>query len=512
MTEKKYILSLDSGSTGIRAILFGKAGEIIKRAYEKTPATYPEPGAIEHDPNMLWNAAKSVINKIIQDNISAEEISAIGICNQRGSFCLWEKETGKPIINFINWADVRAADTCEKMNKNSKLRMIKGIAGIVAKITRSTILTATNKITFSTDFALVRLKWLFEQKPEILERCKNGEILFGTLDTWFIYNLTKGKTHATDFTNAGATGLFNPFDMKWNDIYLDIFKIPMNMLPEAKDSNGDFGVVDKSFFGCEIPIHAAAGDQQAALFGHCAFNTGDVKISQGSGAFVDMNVGPKPKLSRRGLFPLIAWVIDGVPTYMLESYVATAGTLIDWLGQGIGLSDTPKVLNELASQTDDTEGVIFVPAQSGIRFPYFKPNARGSILGLSLSTHRRHVARAVLEGLALRLYDIIEGIERDTKTTIGDIKVDGGVSKSDIELQILANYSNRTVWRAPEADMTATGAAYLAGMGVGFWKDKEELKSLQKGYDKFKPSMDPEKRKKKLKKWKKAIKAILRID
>lgn len=509
----KYILSLDSGSTGIRAILFDKEGKNVKYEYEKTPAEYPESGAIEHDPMMLWKAARNVIDKIFAEGkFKPSDIDSMGICNQRGSFCLWEKGTGKPLTNFINWADVRAAETCEKMNKNTKLRLIKGFAGIVAKLTGSTMLTATKLINFSTDFALVRLKWLFDKRPDLLEKCERGEVLFGTLDTWFIYNLTGKKLHATDYTNAASTSMFNPFDLEWNTIYCNLFGIPLNIFPDVKDTNGDFGATDPSLFGgVSIPIRSAVGDQQAALFGHCCFNRGDVKISQGTGAFVDMNVGPEAKLSKRGLFPLVAWVIDGQPTFMLESYVATAGSLIDWLGQGIGLSDTPKILNELAAETDDTEGVIFIPAQSGIRFPYFKPRARGSILGLSLSTHRRHVARAVLEGLALRLYDIIEGIEEDTKVPIGNIKVDGGVSKSDVELQILADYADRTVERAPEPDMTATGAAYLAGLGSGFWKDKDELLSLQKGYTHFKPDMDLDKRADKLKVWKKAVQAILDI-
>ena len=243
-----------------------------------------------------------------------------------------------------------------------------------------------------------------------------------------------------------------------------------------------------------------------------AIQPGETKISQGSGAFVDMCVGPKPKLSKRGLFPLIAWQINGEITYMLEGQITTCGTLIDWLGDGIGLVDTPKVLNEFAAQTEDTEGVIVIPTPSGISFPYFNPRTRATIFGLSLSTHRKHVCRAVLEGLAFRLFDIIEGVEHDTKIPITTLKVDGGVSQSDIELQCLANIANITVQRAPEADMTSTGAAYMAGLAVGFWKDKNELLNLRKDYQIFKPKMDPEKRKKKLTDWRKAVKAVLSID
>jgi glycerol kinase len=509
--EKKYILSIDSGSTGIRAILFNHAGEILAREYEKTPALHPEPGAIEDDPELLWNALQAVVKKIL-DKFSGDEIAAIGITNQRATFGLWDKETGKPEINFINWADVRAADTCDKMNGSMKWKALKVVATIVSKLTGNPMMTATRMLDFTTDHCSTRLNWILNEKPELRVKCKAGNVLFGTLDTWYVYKLTGGKNHFTDYSNASASSMYNPFQLKWNDITCGMFDIPMSIFPEVKDTNGDFGVTDKEIFGFEIPIRAAVGDQMAALFGQCCTQPGDVKISQGSGAFVNMNVGLKAKVSKRGLFPLIAWGIDGVPTYMLEGFVATAGTLIDWLGMGIGLSDTPQILNEFAAQCEDTEGVIFVPTPSGIRFPYFNPRARGSIVGLSLSTHRRHVARAVLEGIALRLYDILDGMEIDTKIPIKQIKVDGGVSKSDILLQSLASFANITVKRAPESDMTATGAAYFAGLAVGFWKDIKELKTLEKDYNEFTPNMDPIKRKAKLKRWKRTLKAILKIE
>ncbi len=511
----QYILAIDSGSTGIRAVLFDKQGEIIAREYEKTTALYPKAGWIEHDPIDLWQSLINVVSRIFEKlEVSPKDIAAIGITNQRASFTLWERDTGKPIINFINWADVRAADTCNVMNKNKKWRLLKKFAWIVSKITRNTMLTATSMLNYTTDHVTVRLKWALDNVEGLQERCKSGEIAFGTIDCWFIYKLTGGKIHATDYSNA-ATGLLNPFELKWNKPIMGIFNIPMEILPDLKDSNGDFGTTDPSLFdGVNIPIRAAAGDQQAALFGQCCFNPGDVKISQGSGAFVDMNVGNKGKLSKRGLFPLVAWVIDGKGTYMLEGFVATAGTLIDWLGQGIGLSDTPKVLNEYAAKCEDTEGVIFIPTPSGIRFPYFSPNARGTILGLSLNTHRSHVARAVFEGIALRLVDILEGLEKDTKISIRSLRADGGVSKSNILLQCLADLADLEVIRAPEPDMTATGAAYLAGLSVGFWQDQNELQELYSNMEPitFRPTMDSQKRQEKILRWKRALKAVLEID
>lgn len=511
----QYILAIDNGSTGIRAILFNKKGEIVAREYEKTPIIYPQIGWIENDPEKLWSSFLKVMNNILQrPEVSPRKIAAMGIANQRASFSLWEKSTGNPIINFISWADVRAAETCDLMNKNKKWRLLKKFAWIASKITDNTMLTATSMLDFTTDHVTTRLKWVLDHTDGLRERCKRGEIAFGTIDTWLIYKLTDKKVHATDYSNA-ATGLLNPFQLKWNTTLFNIFNIPIEILPDLKDTTGDFGVTDHSLFdGVEIPIRAAVGDQQAALFGLCCFEPGEVKISQGSGSFVDMNVGEKGKLSKRGLFPLVAWVINGQPTYMLEGFVATAGTLINWLGQGIGLSDTPKILNEYAAKCDDTEGVIFIPTPSGIRFPYFSPSVRGTILGLSLSTHRSHVARAVFEGIALRLVDILEGLEQDTKITIRSLKADGGVSKSDIMLQCLADFADLEVKRAPEPDMTATGAAYLAGLSVNFWQDIDELKQIYSSMNPtaFQPEMDNQKRQEKILRWKRALKAILTIE
>ena len=508
-------MAIDSGSTGLRAVIFDKKGQIIAREYEKTTAFYPKVGWIEHDPLDLWHSLLAIVNRIFErTDVSPKDIAAIGIANQRASFTLWERDSGDPIINFINWADVRAADTCNQMNKNKRWRLLKKFAWVASKATGNTMLTATSMLNFTTDHVTTRLKWILDHTNGLRERCKKGEIAFGTIDSWFIYKLTGGQVHATDYSNAAA-GLLNPFELKWNKILFSIFNIPLEILPELKDTNGNFGNTDPTLFqGAEIPIRAACGDQQAALFGQCCFNKGDVKISQGSGSFVDMNVGEKGKLSKRGLFPLIAWVIDGKGTYMLEGFVATAGTLIDWLGQGIGLSDTPKILNEYAAKCEDTEGVIFIPTPSGIRFPYFSPKARGSILGLSLSTHRSHVARAVFEGIALRLVDILEGLEKDTKIPIQSLRADGGVSKSDIMLQCLADFANLEVIRAPEPDMTATGAAYLAGLSVGYWQDRNQLQEIYSSLNPrhFYPQLDNDTRIVKVTHWKKALKAVLSID
>jgi glycerol kinase len=472
-----------------------------------------EPGSLEHDPQVLFDALLAVTRNLFANSgFDASSVIAMGICNQRGSFLLWEKSTGKPVTNLISWADIRSGKTAEAMNHYQKWLRLKHLAKIVGAITGSDMMNVSARFIFSPEFATVRLKWLFDTHPELHERCKKGELLFGTLDTWFTYNLTGKKNHITDASNAAATGIFDPFARKWNKIICDLFDFPMNIFPNVIDTNGDFGSTEPELFdGISIPIRATAGDQMAAMFGQRCFEPGSIKISQGSGAFVDINVGSKVKYSKRGLFPIVGWVLNGKPTYLLEGNVVTAGTLIDWLGEGIGLSDTPQVLNEFASQCDDTEGVIFIPSPAGLRFPYFNSRVKASILGLSLNTHRCHVARAVLEGLALCLTDIIRGMSIDTKIPIKVIKVDGGVSKSDILLQILSDLTNVVVKRAPESDMTATGIAYLAGLGAGIWKNIDEIKSLEENYNDFEPNMDPIKRKEKLAQWDKTIHHLLEL-
>ncbi|MDC7228287.1 MAG: FGGY family carbohydrate kinase [Spirochaetales bacterium] len=509
----KYIISIDAGSTGIRAILYDRSGAIIRREYEKTPAEHPEPGATEHDPEMLWQALIKTVKAIFADGtVLPSEVAAIGITNQRSSFCIWDKKTGEPLTNFINWQDVRAADSIAKMNRHPVWMLLKGAMKLFSRIINSTLLIATSMLVFNTDHTIGKVRWLLDERPDLDKKCRRGKAVFGTIDTWFIYKLTGGKNHLTDYTNAASTAMFNPFDLKWNDIYCKIFDIPMSMLPEVRDTNGYFGDAVPELFGTAIPIRAAIGDQQSSLFGHGCYKPGDVKCSLGSGSFVCVNVGDKGKVSRRGLFPLVAWVIDGKPTYMLEGQVATTGTLIDWLGQGIGLSDTPVELNELAESCEDSEGVFFVPTPTGIRFPYFVPGAKASLVGLSLKTDKRHVARAVLEGIAMRIQDILEGVESDAKTEITEIMTDGGVSRSDILMQCLADYSGTEVERAPEPDMTATGAAYMAGLSCGFWSDYRDLLGLRQGYTVFKPFISEEQREEKKKKWKDLLKNLLKVN
>ncbi|MFP4268021.1 MAG: glycerol kinase 5 [Spirochaetaceae bacterium] len=512
-SAEKYILSLDVGGTSTRAILFDRKGEVRGRVSELTSTQAPEEGAMEHEPEDVWQAALKVIGKTFAELPGGgKEISALGISVQRATFCLWEREGGQIRTPFISWSDVRAADTARRMNRMRLWKILQFLARIGSFVTGSTFLTAASQLVFVTDHALPRLVWLFEREPDLRKDAKEGKILFGTIETYLVYRLTRGRVHATDASNAAATSLYNPFSLKWNRIFCRFFKIPMNMLPLVKNTADDFGRTEGSLFGgVEVPIRAVVGDQMAALFGHCCFRAGEVKISQGSGSSVDVNVGSKGRGSRRGLFPLVAWCMGGAPTYMLEGSVATAGRLIDWLGNGLGLSDTPAILNEFAENCEDTAGVVFVPTPAGIRFPYFNPKAKGAILGLSLSVHRSHVARAVLEGIAHRIVDILEGIRKDTGMPIVRIKVDGGVSRSDVLLQAIADFSGYTVERSREVDMTALGAAFFAGMGCGVWKSLEELCSMDRNYEVFTPAKDARYRKRKMEEWHKAVDTVLRL-
>lgn len=510
--ETKYVIGIDAGGSSTRAFLFDFSGKIVARETEKAETLHPEDGATEHNPEEQWQVLLNVVKELIRKHTEgAHEIRAIGLSVQRSTFTLWDRKTGEPCCNFISWADIRAGATTDRMNRYLKWKFIRFVAFIISKITRNTMLTATGMLTFVTDHALTRLRWLFDTRPDIYERAKKGELMFGTLDTWFVYRLTGRSLHVTDTSNAASTSLYNSFELKWNPVFCKIFDIPMSILPEVRETADDFGKTDPDLFGgTAIPIRSVVGDQMAALFGHRCFKRGDVKISQGSGSFVDINMGIKPKLSRRGLFPLIAWTIGGETTYMLEGYMATAGRLIDWLGQGLGLSDTPKVLNDLASQTNDSGGVVFVPTPSGIRFPYFKPTARGTIFGLSLNTHRKHVARAVIQGMAMRIVDIIEGIKKDTKIMVTGIKADGGVSRSDVLLQCLSDLTGYPVSRSHEFEMAASGAAYLAGLASGVWSSLTDLENLESEYDAFHPAIEENIRTQIVERWNRALKAVLR--
>lgn len=502
----RHILVVDCGSTGIRSIIFNNKGKIINRTYKRVEVIHPEPGATENDPEHIWNAFKEVVQKGLSTPFI--KIDTIGITNQRSTFALWDRESGKPLTNFINWQDVRAAETARNMNKNRVWRILRAAAFFIGRIFRNPLLTVTSMLNLTTDHTITKLRWILDRDKELLEKCNKNQVMFGTIDTWLLYKLSGGKKHVTDFTNAASTTLLNPFLLKWNTLFCKIFKIPMNILPEVMDTNHFFGETDKKIFGKSIPITCLVGDQQASLFGHRCFSKGDVKVSLGSGAFVCMNVGNKPKFSTRGLFPLVGWTVKGVPNYILEGQVATVGTYIDWVVEKMNLFSSPKELDSLAQGCTDNCGVYCIPTLTGIRYPYFKPGLNSSFSGLSLQCEKKHLARAIIEGIAHRVIDIIEGMERDTKITINVIKVDGGVSNSDILLQCMADFSGKTILRSSEQDLTSVGAAYFSGLAIGIWNSRKDILKLHIPRTRFQPQISKIERKKNRKLWLKEISKV----
>ncbi|MGL1891358.1 MAG: FGGY family carbohydrate kinase [Spirochaetaceae bacterium] len=499
----KHILVVDCGSTGIRSLIIDQNGKIVHRTYKKIEILHPEPGGTENNPEHIWESFRDIVKKGI--NLPLIKIDAIAITNQRSTFTLWDSRDGEPLINFINWQDIRAMDTVRKMNRNPIWRTLRTVAFFIGRLIRNPLLIVTSMLKLNTDHTLCKLKWVLDNNPNIKEKCKKNEVMFGTIDSWLVYRLSGKKDHITDYTNAAATTLLNPFMMKWNTLFCKIFKIPMNILPKVCNTNDYLSNTDHTIFGKTIPVTCVVGDQQASLFGHRCFNKGDVKISLGSGAFVSMNVGYKPKFSTKGLFPLIAWTFKGIPQYELEGQVATVGTFIDWVVDKVKLFKSPQELDKFATECTDSKGLFVVPTLTGIRFPYFKPELKASFSGLSLLTEKKHIARGIIEGIAHRVVDIIDGMETETKIAITSIRVDGGVTNSDVLMQCLADFSGKEIYRSDESDLASIGAAYFAGLAIGVWASREEISQMKIPHKKFMPSMTVLDRQNRRNIWKKHI-------
>lgn len=500
----RHILVIDCGSTGIRSILINSKGLITSRDYRKIEILHPEEGATENSPEHMWEVFREIVYKALHTPLI--KIDAIAITNQRSTFSLWDKETGEPLINFINWQDVRAADTARAMNRNFTWSILRKVSFVIGRLLKNPLLTVTSMLKLTTDHTICKLRWVLDNNKDIEKKCKDDKVLFGTIDTWLLYKLTGHKVHATDYTNAAATTLLNPFMMKWNDLFCNIFKIPMNILPKVLNTNDHFGETDKDLFGKTVPILCMVGDQQASLFGHRCFNKGDLKITLGSGGFVSMNVGEKPKFSTKGLFPLIAWTLNSKPHYKLEGQVATVGTFIDWTIDKMNWFSSYKEFDTLAEQCNSSNGIYVIPTLTGLRFPYFKPDLKASVSGLSLSSDKAFLARGIAEGIAHRVVDIIEGMEQETKIPVKDIKIDGGVSNSKILMQIISDFSGKTIYRSSESDLASLGAGYLAGLATTLWKDKEEILNMNIPSTKFEPNYSNETRIKERLQWKAHIK------
>ncbi|MEA2053504.1 MAG: FGGY family carbohydrate kinase [Candidatus Thermoplasmatota archaeon] len=513
----KYIMAIDEGTTGVRAIIFDRDSNIVSHAYEEIPQIFPRPGWCEQEGEEIWKKCISVMKTAMgSKDIKANNIEAIGITTQRSTNLLWDKKSGKPVYNAITWHDTRTADICREMDGKGKMRVVrslghftKGVSklwdGIRMTGTGALLITASN-LSFTPASALAHTHWLLDNVEGVKKKALRGEILCGTMDTWLIWKLTNGKIHATDFSNASSTGMFDSFSLKWSKMFLETFDIPTDILPEVKETAGDFGIVDKKILGVEVPIRSAVADQQSALFTEGCFNPGEVKCTNGTGSFIDMNVGSRPPASLHKLLPLIAWGIDGRVTYMLEGMINTTGSAVQWLKDNLGIIQNVEDSDDMASAVDGTEGVYFVPAFTGLSSPYWDPHACGIAVGLSRKTRKEHIVRAVLEGIVYRCKDILMSMETDSALKIASIKADGGASNNNFLLQFTADMLDIRVERPKILDGTALGAAYLAGLASDYWQSKDEVIEKRKIDRVFEPHMSEEKRDILYEGWKQAIK------
>ncbi|WP_314970749.1 glycerol kinase GlpK [Peptostreptococcus stomatis] len=488
---EKYILSFDAGTTSSRAIIFNKKGQIINVAQKEFQQIYPKAGWVEHDPMEIWASQSGVAREVLEMSaIRPDQIVGIGITNQRETTLVWDKNTGKPVYNAIVWQCRRTASYCERLKEKGWIDKIRDKTGLV----------------LDAYFSATKIAWILDNVEGAREKAERGDLLFGTVDTWLVWNLTRGKVHVTDYSNASRTMLFNIKDLKWDDEILEALNIPRSMMPEVKDSSCIYGYTDEhTYGGARIPIAGIAGDQQAALFGQNCFKPGMVKNTYGTGCFVLMNTGQEMIRSKNGLLTTIAWGIDGKVSYALEGSVFIAGAAIQWLRDELRLVYDSPQSEYYANKIEDTDGVVVVPAFTGLGAPYWDMYARGGIFGLTRGTKREHLVRATLESLAYQSKDVIEAMQEDAKIPLAYLRVDGGASANNFLMQFQADMLNTEVHRPRTLETTSLGAAYLAGLAVGYWKDLDEISEDFSIDRTFKPQMSQEKRDKNYKYWKKAI-------
>lgn len=495
MVKEQYILSLDQGTTSSRAILFNKKAEIIDMTQKEFPQYYPHAGWVEHDAMEIWQSILDVINQLIKKHPSfVERVAGIGIANQRETTVIWDKNTGEPVYNAIVWQSRQTNDICEDLK----------LKGYSEKIRQKT------GLLIDSYFSGTKIKWILDNVPKARERAEKGELLFGTIDTWLIWKLSGGKAHITDYTNASRTMLFNIHEISWDKELLQILDIPTSMLPVARPSSEVYAYTDLSIFGGrEIPISGAVGDQQAALFGQACFEKGMAKNTYGTGCFMLMNIGDKPILSNNNLITTIAWGIDGKIEYALEGSIFIAGAAIQWLRDELHFIESSSESEELATRVSGNEGVYFVPAFTGLGAPYWNMDAKGAIFGLTRGTKYEHIVRATLESLAYQTRDVIACMEADSGVLLNKLRVDGGTVKNNFLMQFQANILNVQVERTKVTESTALGAAYLAGLAIGFWGDKNMIYENLIIEKAFYPNMDLEERDRLYSGWKRAVNSTL---
>lgn len=491
---KQYLLAMDQGTTSCRAIIFSATGEMIATAQKEFSQFFPADGWVEHDPTEIWATQIGVAHEALaKSGLDSSDIAGIGITNQRETTVVWDKNTGKPIYNAIVWQCRRTAAYCDELKAQGYTETVRAKTGLL----------------IDSYFSATKIRWILQNVPGAMEKANRGELLFGTIDAWLIWMLTGGKVHATDPSNAARTMIYNIHDLCWDRELLDLFGIPANMLPEVMPSSGVFGYTKPMLFGCEIPIAGVAGDQQAALFGQCCFDKGDVKNTYGTGGFMLMNTGTTPISSQNGLVTSIAWRIGDVTQYVLEGSVFICGAAVQWLRDGLGMIRTSADTEKLARSVPDSGGVYFVPAFVGLGAPYWDAYARGSITGLTRGTTKAHIVRATLEAMAYQTADVLSVMEQEVGTEVHALKVDGGASANGFLLQFQSDITGMRIVRPACIETTALGAACLAGLAVGIYESTDHIRAVNKADASFAPTMASKQRDELYLGWKRAIKRTL---
>ncbi|HIH1122177.1 TPA: glycerol kinase GlpK [Streptococcus agalactiae] len=492
-SEEKYIMAIDQGTTSSRAIIFNKKGEKIASSQKEFPQIFPQAGWVEHNANQIWNSVQSVIaGAFIESSIKPGQIEAIGITNQRETTVVWDKKTGLPIYNAIVWQSRQTAPIADQLKQEGHTNMIHEKTGLV----------------IDAYFSATKVRWILDHVPGAQERAEKGELLFGTIDTWLVWKLTDGLVHVTDYSNAARTMLYNIKELKWDDEILELLNIPKAMLPEVKSNSEVYGKTTPfHFYGGEVPISGMAGDQQAALFGQLAFEPGMVKNTYGTGSFIIMNTGEEMQLSQNNLLTTIGYGINGKVHYALEGSIFIAGSAIQWLRDGLRMIETSSESEGLAQSSTSDDEVYVVPAFTGLGAPYWDSNARGSVFGLTRGTSKEDFVKATLQSIAYQVRDVIDTMQVDSGIDIQQLRVDGGATMNNLLMQFQADILGIDIARAKNLETTALGAAFLAGLSVGYWESMDELKELNATGQLFQATMNESRKEKLYKGWRKAVKA-----
>lgn len=492
-SEEKYIMAIDQGTTSSRAIIFNKKGEKIASSQKEFPQIFPQAGWVEHNANQIWNSVQSVIaGAFIESSIKPGQIEAIGITNQRETTVVWDKKTGLPIYNAIVWQSRQTAPIADQLKQEGHTNMIHEKTGLV----------------IDAYFSATKVRWILDHVPGAQERAEKGELLFGTIDTWLVWKLTDGLVHVTDYSNAARTMLYNIKELKWDDEILELLNIPKAMLPEVKSNSEVYGKTTPfHFYGGEVPISGMAGDQQAALFGQLAFEPGMVKNTYGTGSFIIMNTGEEMQLSQNNLLTTIGYGINGKVHYALEGSIFIAGSAIQWLRDGLRMIETSSESEGLAQSSTSDDEVYVVPAFTGLGAPYWDSNARGSVFGLTRGTSKEDFVKATLQSIAYQVRDVIDTMQVDSGIDIQQLRVDGGAAMNNLLMQFQADILGIDIARAKNLETTALGAAFLAGLSVGYWESMDELKELNATGQLFQATMNESRKEKLYKGWRKAVKA-----